>query len=64
MTMIPLRDEVDFEAMEVIAKLQRAVLRLDGAEALSVCQQIDRMTRDGQYLALAKIDWSGADDVA
>lgn len=55
--MIPLRGEVDPEAVKVITELQRAVQRGDGALALTVCEAIDRMTCAGEYLALARIDW-------
>lgn len=59
--MIALRGDVDHEAVKVIAELQRAVQRGDGPLALSVCETIDRMTRDGTYCALVRIDWGDED---
>lgn len=54
---VPIRVEVDSDAMALIADLQRAAKAGDAALALTVCQAIDRMTRDGEYIALARIDW-------
>lgn len=43
--------------MAVIADLQRAVQTGDAALALTACETIDAMVREGDYLALALIDW-------
>jgi hypothetical protein len=59
---VPIRVEVDGDAMALIADLQRAAKGGDAALALTVCQAIDRMTRDGEYIALARVDWGDEDD--